>query len=131
MAARYESLYDQAGIMVRLDEERWLKAGIEWSDGVPMLGSVLTLGQSDWSTGPYSSDPTNLWLRVTVQAGVVRLQTSSDGRTWTLCRLAPFPAASRYLVGPMCCTPSRAGLQVRFSEFRVGPPLGKDLHDLT
>jgi regulation of enolase protein 1 (concanavalin A-like superfamily) len=31
----------------------------------------------------------------------------------------------------MCCTPEREGLEVRFSEFRVGPPLGKALHDLT
>ncbi|HEX8537710.1 MAG TPA: DUF1349 domain-containing protein [Cystobacter sp.] len=46
-------------------------------------------------------------------------------------RLAPFPEAASYQVGPMCCTPQRAGLSVRFSEFRLTPPLGKDLHDLT
>jgi hypothetical protein len=31
----------------------------------------------------------------------------------------------------MCCTPDRAGLQVLFSDFTIGPPLGKDLHDLS
>jgi len=31
----------------------------------------------------------------------------------------------------MCCTPERAGLAVRFSEFHLSAPLGKDLHDLT
>jgi regulation of enolase protein 1 (concanavalin A-like superfamily) len=46
-------------------------------------------------------------------------------------RLAPFPAAPRYLVGPMCCTPQRAGLDVAFSDFTLGPALGKDLHDLS
>ena len=45
-------------------------------------------------------------------------------------RLAPFAKNSSYLVGPMACTPERAGLEVVFSEFRVTPPLGKDLHDL-
>jgi uncharacterized protein len=59
------------------------------------------------------------------------LQVSADGKTWPLVRLAPFPEAAAYQVGPMCCTPERAGLNVRFSEFRLTPPLGKDLHDLT
>ena len=37
----FEKLYDQAGIMVRVDEQRWVKAGIELSDGRAMLSSVL------------------------------------------------------------------------------------------
>jgi uncharacterized protein len=129
--ARYESLYDQAGIMVRLDEANWIKAGIELSDGQALLSSVLTVGQSDWATGPWQGDPSDLWLRVTVGAGVLRLQASADGLRWPLVRLCPFPAADRYIVGPMCCTPERAGLEVLFSDFTVGPPSGKDLHDLS
>jgi regulation of enolase protein 1 (concanavalin A-like superfamily) len=128
---RYEALYDQAGIMVRVDKANWVKAGIEQSDGRAMLSSVLTVGQSDWATGPYDADPTDFWLRATVARGVLRLQASADGASWPLVRLAPFPRAARCLVGPMCCTPERAGLQVAFSDFSVGPPLGKDLHDLS
>jgi regulation of enolase protein 1 (concanavalin A-like superfamily) len=69
-------------------------------------------------------------LRVTVAHGVIRLQASDDGKLWPLLRLAPFAKTSSYLVGPMACTPERAGLRVVFSEFRLTPPLGKDLHDL-
>jgi uncharacterized protein len=127
--ARYDELYDQAGIMVRLDHAHWVKAGIEMSDGSALLSSVLTAGQSDWATGAYPHDPTDFWMRATVRAGVLRLQASPDGRTWPLLRLSPFPKASSYAVGPICCTPERAGLKVRFSDFRVGPPLGKELHD--
>src|ERR1043166_99071 len=29
VAARYEALYDQAGLMVRIDEANWVKAGVE------------------------------------------------------------------------------------------------------
>ncbi len=129
--ARYESLYDQAGLMVRLDEAHWLKAGIEWSDGQAMLSSVLTLGRSDWATAPYPAEAGDLRLRVTVGAGVIRVQASADGRSWALCRLAPFPEAATYTVGPVCCTPERAGLRARFSDFTVGPPLNKALHDLS
>lgn len=127
----FQALYDQAGLMVRLDAQHWVKAGIEFSDGHPMLSSVLTCGQSDWTTAPYAHDARDFRLRVTVANGVLRLQASSDGKLWPLMRLAPFPKARSYLVGPMACTPERAGLEVSFSAFRLTPPLGKDLHDLS
>jgi uncharacterized protein len=129
--ARYESLYDQAGIMVRLDDATWLKAGIELSDGEALLGSVLTVGQSDWATGPFRGDPSDFWIRVTVDHGVLRLQASTDGQRWPLVRLCPFPVATSYEVGPMCCTPERAGLEVLFSDFTVAPSTDRALHDLS
>jgi uncharacterized protein len=129
--ARYDALYDQAGIMVRLDARNWIKAGIEQSDGRALLSSVLTVGRSDWATGTYGDDPTDFWVRATVSGDVVRVQVSPDGQRWPLARLAPFPKAASYLVGPVCCTPERAGLEVEFSAFEVTPPLGKGLHDLS
>jgi uncharacterized protein len=129
--AGYDALYDQAGIMVRLDERKWIKAGIEKSDGQCLLSSVLTVDRSDWATGTYDGDTADFWMRATVSDGVIRVQVSSDGQRWPLVRLAPFPRAASYRVGPMCCTPERAGLEVVFSGFQVTPPLGKDLHDLS
>lgn len=129
--AEYAEQYDQAGIMIRLDECRWIKAGIEFCDGRPCLGSVLTIGSSDWATGVFDSNPGRFWIRATVSQGVLRLQASADGETWPLLRLCPFPVANRYSVGAMCCTAQRAGLRVEFSDFAVTAPLGKDLHDLT
>ena len=126
----FRALYDQAGIMVRVDAQHWVKAGIEFSDGRAMLASVLTDGQSDWATAPYEHEAADFRMRATVANGVLRLQVSADGELWPLLRLAPFPKASSYRVGPMACTPERAGLKVVFSTFRLMPPLGKDLHDL-
>jgi regulation of enolase protein 1 (concanavalin A-like superfamily) len=126
----FQALYDQAGIMVRVDAHHWVKAGIEFSDGRAMLASVLTEGRSDWATAPYGHDAGDFWVRTTVANGVLRLQASADGKLWPLMRLAPFAKANSYLVGPMACTPERAGLKVAFSMFRLTPPLGKDLHDL-
>jgi regulation of enolase protein 1 (concanavalin A-like superfamily) len=126
----FHALYDQAGIMVRIDAHHWVKAGIELSDGRAMLASVLTDGRSDWATAPYEHDAGDFWVRATVANGVLRLQVSADGRLWPLMRLAPFAKATSYLVGPMACTPERTGLNVTFPTFRLTPPLGKDLHDL-
>jgi uncharacterized protein len=129
--AKYEALYDQAGLMVRIDDAHWVKAGIEFSDGRAMIGSVLTNERSDWATAPYQHDARDFWMRATVSQGVLRLQVSSDGQTWALTRLAPFPRAASYRVGAMCCTPERAGLKARFSSLRLTAPLGRDLHDLS
>jgi regulation of enolase protein 1 (concanavalin A-like superfamily) len=129
--ARYEELYDQAGMMIRIDESNWIKAGIEMSDGQALLSSVITIQQSDWAAGTYGGDATDFWIRSTVKDGVLRVQVSADGRTWPLLRLAPFPGAGAYHVGPMCCTPERSGLEVNFSAFQAGPALDKELHDLS
>ncbi len=127
----YAHLYDQAGLMVRLDERHWIKIGAEVSDGTTLLSSVLTVGQSDWATGSFPGDPSEFWIRASVTHGVLRVQVSLDGRHWPLVRLASFPIAASYQVGPFSCTPERGGLEVVFSEFQISAPNGKALHDLS
>ena len=131
VSAQYASLYDQAGLMVRIDAENWIKCGVEFSDGQLLLSTVLTVDTSDWAVSLAPAIPDGFWLRVTVANGVIRVQYSTDGKLWPLLRLAPFPVAARYLAGPMCCTPERGGLEVVFSHFSHGPALQKDLHDLS
>jgi len=129
--ADFKTLYDQAGLMILSDEQHWLKAGIEFSDDQPMIGSVLTAINSDWATGYYPGNPQDFWLRITLVEGCLRVQYSTDGQRWPLLRLAPFKKAERYTIGLMCCTPQRAGLKVVFSDMRLTPALKKDLHDLS
>ena len=129
--ADFQALYDQAGLMVRIDETRWIKIGVEFSDDQLMLSTVLTNEKSDWAVMPAPFICDGFWIRVTIGSGTVRAQYSVDGIVWPLLRLAPFPVAGHYLVGPMCCTPQRGGLEVIFSEFSVQPALQKDLHDLS
>ena len=47
--------YDQAGLMVYVDDLHWLKAGIEYECGSPNMSSVVTNGESDWNYFPWSS----------------------------------------------------------------------------
>ena len=127
----FHELYDQAGFMVRIDEKRWAKIIVEVNDGALFLSTVLTDGVSDWATSSFEGSSEGFWLRVTVNNGVIKVQTSTDGQHWPLVRLAPFPVANDYWVGPMACTPERGGLKVRFSDVSVTAPNGKGLHDLT
>ena len=130
--ARYETLYDQAGLMLRARPELWVKTGVEFSDGCPRLATVVTDHSSDWSLSHAPEDMSDFWLRMTLTDKVLRIQASIDRRVWTLLRLAPFSVQGRALeVGPMCCTPERGGLDVSFSEFWIGPARTTDLHDTT
>ncbi|ACI58938.1 hypothetical protein GGI64_005047 [Rhizobium leguminosarum] len=127
----FRTLYDQAGLMVRLDESRWVKTGVEFTDDEAFLSTVITDGRSDWSVSQPFKELEDFRIRVTVANGALRIQASRDGRRWPLLRLAPFPAAGHYEVGPAACTPERSGLMVRFSEFSIGPAITTDLHDLS
>jgi len=44
----FANQYDQAGIMLRADEDTWLKTGLEFFEGRPRLSTVLTMGCSSW-----------------------------------------------------------------------------------
>lgn len=81
--------------MLMQDARRWIKAGIEYNDGAPAIGSVLTQGTSDWATGIFPGDPGEFWLRLTRRGEALRLQYSTDGQLWPLLRLCPFRAARR------------------------------------
>jgi regulation of enolase protein 1 (concanavalin A-like superfamily) len=126
----YHELYDQAGMMLRIDERNWLKAGIEFVDGRQMLSVVVTREFSDWSTaiGPSGAD----WvtLRVSRHGPAVRVEWALPGSQprYSLMRLAYLPEAKSLMVGPMCCSPQRSGFEAQFRDFEVGPAIAPDLH---
>ncbi|CAG5059943.1 unnamed protein product [Parnassius apollo] len=126
--ADFTTLYDQAGVMIYLDEKHWLKAGIEYNDGQPMIGSVLTNEVSDWATGTFTGNPRKFWIRLSRVDQVLCVKYSPDKSTWYLLRLCPFPAAEKYFVGVMCCSPKREGLKVKFSDVTFTIPVTNILH---
>lgn len=129
--ANFSHLYDQAGLFIEDEETCWVKAGIEFNDDKPAIGSVVTRGRSDWSTGVFPGEPGEFWLRATLENEALRIQYSTDGRTWPLLRLCHWPRRQQRFVGVMACTPEREGLDVAFDDFSIRAPSGKPLHDLT
>jgi len=118
----YTELYDQAGVMLRVDECTWTKSGVEISDGEPQLGAVVTRGLSDWSLAPV---PEWAGREVTVRASrsgdAVTLRARAAGEPWRMVRLAPLAPEAQVQAGPFCCSPSHGGLHVTFTGFRIGP----------
>ena len=124
----YRELYDQAGLMLRLDAEHWLKAGIELVAGRRTLSAVVTRGFSDWSTAAAFEAPDPLRLRLSRYGTAVWVEWAGEA-DFAMLRLAYLPEQpAPALVGPMCCSPERAGLEVRFAGFHVGPPVARPLH---
>jgi regulation of enolase protein 1 (concanavalin A-like superfamily) len=60
---QYAALYDQAGLMLRLDSENWMKCGCEFFGQQRYASVVLTRGFSDWSTMSDLSDTAAIWWR--------------------------------------------------------------------
>lgn len=122
-SAAFDSQFDQAGLMIRVDEERWIKAGVEYADGVLQLGAVVTNGYSDWSTGPVPEwAGRDITVRATRMADAVAVRARVDDEPWRLVRLAPFDGEASAKAGPFCCAPSSSGLTVSFSAWQLVEP---------
>ncbi len=128
--ADYAVLYDQAGLMLRAGPERWIKFGIELTDGAPHLSVVVTDGVSDWSARPFALEGA-VTLRATRLGEAVLLQHGSEATGWQMARLAPF-VAGEIGVGPYLCSPERPAhalpFEARFSDFEVTSPQVRALH---
>lgn len=67
----FRTLYDQAGLMVRIDEKRWMKTGVEFTDGEAFLSTVVTDGRSDWSVSQPFKELEDFHIRVTLANGAM------------------------------------------------------------
>lgn len=116
----FAELYDQAGLMLQLDAENWVKAGVELSDGVPHLGAVVTNRMSDWSLAPVpdwaGQVVTIRASRSGVEGDAITLRARAGEGEWRTIRVAPFDANAA-TAGPMICAPTRSGLEVRFTRW--------------
>jgi regulation of enolase protein 1 (concanavalin A-like superfamily) len=117
----YHEQFDQAGLFVKASADQWIKAGVEYADGSPQLGAVVTQGRSDWSV---ASVPGWAGRIVTVRASRMRdaivIRARAEQGPSQLVRVAPFTHGGEVSAGPYCCSPTRGGLRVAFQQWRVG-----------
>ena len=122
-SAKWTHEFDQAGLFLYADSEHWVKAGVEFADGVLGLGAVVTDGKSDWSVG-HVPEWMDRRIRVRVSrsrdALTVRARTGSD--PWRLVRLAPIDPTLTWLAGPLAASPTREHLEVTFHEWQWSDP---------
>jgi len=118
----YAAQYDQAGAMVRLDERRWLKTGVEYFDGRLRLSTVITLEHSSWAMADLPADVRELALQLTRRGDAVEVRYRAGDGEMELAALAYLPPGEQLLAGAMCAAPEGSGFQVTFEDLKIARP---------
>lgn len=130
----YETLYDQIGLMLRIDPLHWLKAGVEYTDGCPNFSTVVTRTLSDWSVIPFDRLDGPQAVRLTRKGNAILTHFRTPSNQWQLMRLANFKAPETVLVGPVACSPLREegerAFCARIHAFTIGPVPDDPLHGM-
>jgi regulation of enolase protein 1 (concanavalin A-like superfamily) len=119
VAGQYQDLYDQAGLMARIDDSNWLKCGLELVDGIGHASVVVTRDFSDWSTVRGISAKAPLWWRLVRKGASLEVLYSPDGKEYTSLRLGYLPLPSSVEAGIMCASPEGPGFRATFDELRL------------
>lgn len=119
--------YDQAGLLVRLSAECWLKTSIEFElDSPSRLGSVVTnAGWSDWATRDVPASVRSARFRITRQAGDYLIEHAEpDGHFSQLrvARLHDDDGSQLVSAGLYACSPKSAGFTASFRYLKAQPP---------
>ena len=114
----YKARFDQSGLMLRVDHENYIKAGIEFVDGKYNLSTVVTHHTSDWSIIPLEKPVPYVWLKA-VRRLDAEIFYSFDDKEYTMMRNAWLQDNHPVMVGIMGACPDGDGFQARFDHFSI------------
>jgi uncharacterized protein len=115
----FANQYDQAGIMLRADEQTWLKTGLEFFEGRPRLSTVLTMGCSSWMVADLPPGTDEVTLRVSRRGDAVEVRYVAGEGAAELAALVFMPPGREMLAGIVCAAPEGGGFSVAFHDLRI------------
>lgn len=115
----YKTRFDQAGLMLRIDHENYIKAGIEFVDGKYNLSTVVTHHTSDWSVITLDKAVPYAWIKAVRRLDAVEIFYSFDDKTYVMMRNAWLKDNTPVQVGLMAASPDGEGFNAKFEEFKV------------
>jgi regulation of enolase protein 1 (concanavalin A-like superfamily) len=115
----FANQYDQAGIMLRADEDTWLKTGLEFFEGRPRLSTVLTMGCSSWMVADLPPGTDEVTLRVSRRGDAVEVRYAARDGAAELAALVFMPPGREMLAGVVCAAPEGSGFSVAFHDLRI------------
>ncbi|MDZ7606167.1 MAG: DUF1349 domain-containing protein [Cyclobacteriaceae bacterium] len=114
--------YDQAGLMVRVSDECWMKTSVENELNEPRkLGAVVTNhGYSDWSTQDISDLITEYRLQIIRRGSDYKVSYfHEDSREWVQMRLFHLFDTPKVQAGIYACSPKEGGFKASFSYLKI------------
>lgn len=115
----YRTRFDQAGMMIRVDRENYIKAGIEFVDGKFNLSTVVTHTTSDWSIIPLDEPVEYIWIKAVRRLDAIEIFYSFDDKEYVLMRNAWMQDNVPVMVGLMAASPDGNGFNATFQHFEV------------
>lgn len=115
----YKTRFDQAGLMLRIDHENYIKAGIEYVDGKYNLSTVVTHHTSDWSIIPLDKPVKSVWIKAVRRLDAVEIFYSFDDKEYIMMRNAWLQDNCPVMVGIMGASPDGNGFNARFEGFSI------------
>ena len=115
----YKERFDQAGMMIRLDHENYVKFGIEYVDGKYNISTVVTHRTSDWSVIPLEKPIPYLWLKAVRRLDAIEIYYSFNDKDYVMMRTLWKQDNCPLQVGPVAACPDGKGFKARFSDFKV------------
>lgn len=115
----YKVRFDQAGMMLRIDHENWLKAGIEFVDGKYNLSVVVTHKTSDWSVITLDKPVDCIWIKALRRLDAVQIFYSFDDKEYTMMRNCWMQDNIPMMVGMVAACPDGQGFKATFEHFNV------------
>ena len=118
ISADFRNRYDQLGLMLRIDQNTWIKTGIEYVNDKINVSAVVTHNTSDWSVTELDDMPEFLWFKAIRQLDSVEIFFSRDDVNYSMIRLAHFPDNIPVKVGLMAACPDGDGFEAKFEHFQ-------------
>lgn len=115
----YKVRFDQSGLMLRIDPENYIKAGIEFVDGKYNLSTVVTHKTSDWSVIPLDKPVPFIWIKAVRRLDAIEIFYSFDDNDYVMMRNAFFQDNTPVMVGLMAASPDGDGFKASFEHFKV------------
>lgn len=115
----YKVRFDQMGLMLRVDHENYIKAGVEFVDGKYNLSTVVTHKTSDWSVISLDQKIPYVWIKAVRRLDAVEIFYSFDDKTYTMMRNAHLQDNVPVMVGLMAACPDGNGFDAKFENFKV------------
>jgi len=119
--------YDQAGLMVRISPECWLKTSVEYEDEtLSRLGVVVTnYGYSDWSTQDFDPTIREIELQVGKTGMDYQVDYKIEGSDWSQMRITHLhQKANEVQCGLYACSPIATGFRAAFDGLELFPVRG-------